>query len=334
MSGTIQQDYDLLKYLKEIERVTDLNGCYFINIKDNFVIESTIPFKVPEAILWEISVLRDTFTQFSEGINHGALNELMIQGDKGYILLYDLNPQILLLAMGSYEINLSYVKLAMIDILKRIKKRIDEIGDQIINIPRKELGPLGKVLEEAPQPIAKQEVSTPPTESPIQETPPEIDTGQKEPVSVQKPEAIPTTGVSTETTETEPQQPLETDQIPVKPSEQQDIKELTRVNKIVEKQLKNMIASIEDKDVQGKYDALKTIFQKLKSNLANLTGKQLNLLLEQLKDVILMNIGTSLTLYDISKASQELDKIESRLSAGEVKSFKNRIDNWVSRIIK
>lgn len=338
----IREYYNLLSYLKEIEKVTDLNGCYFINIKDNYVIESTVPFKVPDEILWEISVLRDTFTQFSEGIGQGALNELMIRGDNGNILLYDFEPHILLLAMGSDEINLSYIKLAMIDIVERIKKKLSEIGEDILNIPRKELGALGRVEEEKEKitPGAEQEVIASQTEAVTAKETKKTEPPETEPIPTQDHEKPTIEPASIETEVTKPQE-LETPPSklnkartePIKP-EKQEIQEEIPVRKGAKGNLEELINSIEHKELNEKYKTLDSIFKKLKNQLKFLTGKELYDLLELLKDVILMNIGTSVTLYDISKASNELNKIRTKLSTAQVKSFEKRIDNWATRIIK
>lgn len=320
-------DYNLIEFLQEIEKVTDLNGCFFINAKDDIIIESTIPFRVPDEILWEIGVLRDTFRQFSNGINHGDLNELMIEGDKGYVLLYDIPPHLLLLALGSDEMNLSYVRLAMIDILKRAREKIAEIGDDILKLPGKDFGFLGEKEGIAPtvvgaeqpavsEPLVAKEIVT---VEPIEEEP--LPSVELEPVQVEQAEDIETMPKATEIS------PVEAS---IEPST--EVEAVTP--EVSEESIEDRIKSLETKDIEQRYHTLKTIFNELKSLLEQLTGNELGGLLEQLKDGILLNIGTSLALFDISKAEQELSKINRELGIAEIKEFKNRINNWASRIIK
>lgn len=326
MTETIQ-DYNLIEHLQEIEKVTDLNGCFFINVKDDIVIESTIPFKVPEKILWEIGVLRDTFRQFSNGINHGDLNELMIEGSKGYILLYDIPPHLLLLALGSDEVNLSYVRLAMIDILKRIREHISQIGDDILKIPGKDFGLLGEREEKIPTVVASEEVAVeepPPTpaEQPVEATVVEKEvTAPSEAISPQEPEII---AAETEAPEVHPVEQLE----------QPTIEEEVPATQVSAENLEEVISSLENLELEEKYQTLESIFNMLRDKLEKLTGSELGEILEQLKDAILLNIGTSLALFDLSKAAKELSKVQRELGMDEIQEYNNRIDNWSNRIIK
>jgi len=326
----IIQEYNLLGYLQEIEKVTDLNGCFFINAKDDIVIESTIPFRVPDEILWEIGVLRDTFRQFSNGINHGKLNELMIEGSKGYILLYDIPPHLLLLALGSDDMNLSYVRLAMIDILKRSREEIAKIGDNILKIPGKELGALGVKEGIVPTLVTTTEPLETQPHPPSIEVPPEIEAVEKEPVISQaemepiEPEPLIAEKVDIGVIKTELVESVE------EPSFEEKLPTL----EIVEESLEGMIKSLENKELKERYQTLESIFDGLKAQLEEFTGNELSKLLEQLKDAILLNIGTSLALFDISKAEKELNKLNRKLGIAEIQQYKNRIDNWSSRIIK
>jgi len=263
---------NLFDMLREIEDITDLNGCFFVNAENNTVIESTIQSPIPEDILWEIGVLRDTFQKFANEVNHGETTEIMLEGDKGYVLMYNLPRPLILLTMGSYDLNLSYVKLAMIDILKRIRKRIVEIGDELLMVPTKELGAVTTRMEMVPIPV------TPEPIIPEQITP-ELEIGE-------------------------------------------DLNILTLIN------------SLENKSDEDKHITFKKIFYALKAQIKSLSGVEFSKLLDVLKDAILTNIGTSLALFDISKHSRDISKIDQLLSPEVLKKYYERIDNWESRILK
>jgi predicted regulator of Ras-like GTPase activity (Roadblock/LC7/MglB family) len=337
----LSDNYNLTSYLNEIEKITDLNGCFFINVKDDEVIESTIPFKVPEKILWEIGVLRDTFRQFSHGINHGALNELMIEGDKGYILLYDIPPHLLLLAMGSDEVNLSYVKLAMIDILERIRSKIADMGDEILKIPGKKFGALGEKAEKIPTQVSLRETDE--VQAPVakaaekisakKEVKPEKVPIESLEVEASRPEVIKTEG-SEAKKESIPMEHVEKRAVKLEPIEEAPSQETVIPQEDTVMKLKDMIESLKDTAGTEKYETLRKIFDNIKQNLQYLSGNELFKVLEELKDVILLNIGTSLALYDISKTAKGLKKIQRALNSDESIRIGKSIENWKQRIIK
>lgn len=336
-----EEQKKLIDYLNEIEKVTDLNGCFFINVKDDKVIESTIPFKVPNNILWEIGVLRDTFRQFSNGINHGALNELMIEGNKGYILLYDIPPHLLLLAMGSDEVNLSYVKLAMIDILERIRIKIADMGDEVLKIPGKKFGALGEKAEKIPTQVSlieTDEVQAPvarATEkiSPIKQVNSEKISVESSKVETSRPEVIKTEEREAKK-EPVPMEHVEKRAVKLEPIEATPRQETAVPQEDIIMKLKNMIKLLEDTAGTEKYETLGKIFDNMKYNLQYLSGNELFKILEELKDTILLNIGTSLALYDISKTAKGLKKIQRPLNSDESIRISKSIENWKQRIIK
>lgn len=291
---------NLIDFLKEIEEITDINGCFFINVEDNFMIESTIPFKIPKEILWELCVLRNTFQQFSDGFNHGKLNELLIEGEKGYLLLYNIPPHLILLAMGSIDINLSYVKLAMIDILKNIREKVAEVGDEILKIPAKDLGMVGETIEMESSPLL-----------------PTLETLKPVRIKTVTPSPTISTSIKKEsiTSETITTTPI--------------ISEASEDLNIVE-----MINSLKNKEGKEKHVALKKIFDTLKVEINSMTGVKFSELLNLLKDAILENFGTSLSLFDISKCIPDLSKMHQALSPDAISKYQYRIDNWASRIVK
>ncbi|MFX1477619.1 MAG: hypothetical protein ACFFCI_05775 [Promethearchaeota archaeon] len=278
---------NLYDMLHEIEDITDLNGSFFVNAETNTVIESTIHSQIPEKILWEIGVLKDTFQQFANAVNHGEVTELMLEGDKGYILLYNIPPHLILLTMAPYDINLSYVKLAMIDILKRIREKILKFGDEILKIP-------------AAEPIV-----------PPQKV--EIESKQITPEQV-TPEQITLEQVASEQVASEQVTPL--------------LETGDNLNVLT------LIHSLENKSSEDKYIIFKKIFKALKFQIKSLNGAEISKLLDVLKDTILTNIGTSLALFDISKHSRNLNKINQLLSPEDLKKYHERIDNWEKRILK
>jgi len=323
MSDTI----NLMEYLREIEDSTDLNGCFFINVESYKVIESTIPFAVPEEILWELSVLRDTFQQFGKGFQHGNLQELMIEGDKGYILFYNVPPHLILLAMGKYDINLAYVKLAMIDVLKNIREEIKALGDQVLAIPGKGFGKIGievKPSELIPVPestLSERIVEEQPISRPtiIEEAIPEMEVqeptiSESEAIEIPEPEPVIEAPESLESIEVSPIIP------PVSVEKKLDLSDLI-----------NSIKEASDDEI---FIILNKAFNNIKEEIVNLTGEKFSEILELLKDAILERIGTSLALFDISRTSREVNKNHNKLQPNEIEKYKDRIENWMKRIIK
>ena len=117
---------DLMDEINEIENVTEVKGCLLIKADTNTVIHSTIKMDLDEDTRWEITVLRDTFQQFSRGLKHGTLNDLTLEGDHGFIFLYVLPPRYLLMLIGPKDINLAYLKMGMYDIIERITAKVEE----------------------------------------------------------------------------------------------------------------------------------------------------------------------------------------------------------------
>ncbi|MFX1276597.1 MAG: hypothetical protein ACFFAT_16345 [Promethearchaeota archaeon] len=323
----MSDNINLMEYLHEIEDTTDLNGCFFINVESYKVIESTIPFAVPEEILWELSVLRDTFQQFGKGFQHGNLQELMIEGDRGYILFYNVPPHLILLAMGKDDINLAYVKLAMIDVLKNIRDEIRALGDKVLTIPAKGFGKIGIEVEPI-KPISASEstISEPiPVEQPISEpeaiktTIPEMEVKE---ISISEPETL-------EAPPSEPVIERATSLVPVETTTTLPASEAEEIPN-----LSDLINSIKQASDEEKFTILNVAFNRLKEEIVNLTGVKVAEILEQLKDAILERIGTSLALFDISRTSREVNKNHSTLQPNEIEKYKDRIQNWATRIIK
>ncbi|MBY9007423.1 MAG: hypothetical protein KGD63_11765 [Candidatus Lokiarchaeota archaeon] len=310
----MDEKIELLQILNEIEYITDFNGCYFINVENNSLIESTIPFNVQKDILWEICVLKETFQQFADEINHGNLSELMLEGDKGYIFLYNIPPHLVLIAITSYETNISYLKLAMIDILKRVRERIKELGDNILKIPPKDFGILGEKLE-----IPEKEIV------PVLSKSKGIITESSESISVPDKITKPIPNII----ETPIPLPIETESSKTKP-----IDTAVKPLKSIQNMIKSMIDSLEGSNQVEKNGIIKDIFDIIKKELENLNGKDISEILNLLKDAILENIGTSLALFDLSRNSTELSKYSDKLKIKDIKTYQEKIDNWANRIIK
>ncbi|MHA1272130.1 MAG: hypothetical protein ACTSQP_15330 [Promethearchaeota archaeon] len=286
---------ELNTFLKEIEEITDINGCYLINIEDSKVISSTIPFQIPKEILWELSVLRDTFQNFAKGINHGNFLELMLEGDKGYIILYNISQHVILLALAPYEINLSYVKLAMIDILNRLREYFTELGEEVLEYKAIEEIKVREEIEVSESAVV-QDISTEIKATPVEEQAPIM-----EKIS-----------------------PVE--EIPQEQIKEEIIEEGENINDLIEK-----MAVV---DSNEKYDILRKVFAILKQEIKNKTGIDIAKSLKTIVDGVLDNIGTSLALFDMSRTERELKKIEYKLDEDLINKYLIKIDNWASRIIK
>jgi hypothetical protein len=79
---------------------------------------------------------------------------------------------------------------------------------------------------------------------------------------------------------------------------------------------------------------LKSIFAIFKAGADSIKGSEISKNLTDLKDIIIEKIGTSLALFDISKAVREYQRVDCVLNPAQASSLKERIDNWVSRLIK
>jgi membrane protein involved in colicin uptake/predicted regulator of Ras-like GTPase activity (Roadblock/LC7/MglB family) len=122
----IESQLNLQDELDEIQNVTDIEGCMLLRASDNSIVLSNIPIELQNDILWEIVVLRDTFQQFSTGIKNGELLELLLEGELGFIFMYNLPPNYILISFGPKEINLAYMKMGMFDIISRMKEKISQ----------------------------------------------------------------------------------------------------------------------------------------------------------------------------------------------------------------
>ena len=291
---------ELLDFLKEIEDITDINGCYFINVEESKVIKSTITYTPSEEILWEICVLRDTFRQFSSGINHGDLMELMLEGDKGYILLYNIPPKLILLAMASEDINLSYVRLAMLDIINRVRKCVEEFGEQLLK---------------------------PPEEIPV------ITIDKPRMRHLEEPAIKPATPIPAKVKASAMPAPSKV-KTPTAPVIQVPAKVETPIELVEGKGLEDLIKSISTETGTQRNQILRKIFDELKIKITKLKGTEISKLIELLKDTILETMGTSLALFDISKCAQDLSKLNKPISPDSIKRYQERVENWATRIIK
>ena len=83
----------------------------------------------------------------------------------------------------------------------------------------------------------------------------------------------------------------------------------------------------------SKFQILRKIFDYLKTSVSTTTGLKFASTLTQLKDAILETVGTSLALFDLSKATQEVKNIDT-FSADEVRKLQDRIGNWAQRLVK
>jgi len=318
--------------LKEIEDVTEINGCFLLRSLDNAIIESTIPMKIPNDILWEISVLRDTFQQFSSGFDHGSMNELMLQGDKGFIFIYNLTNHFILLLLGPKEINLPNFKLGLFDIIKRFIKLLEKEGQKLLTTEQLQLAAIGEGKEILPTLVM--------SESDLKAKPPvvEIKAQKVVPTAEIKAEQVtPTAEIKAEqvipTAEIKAEQVIPTAEIK---AEQVIPTVETKVEEGPTLSIESIINSIKTLDQKSKEERLKIIedvFNFLKNQCTELKGSEIGNILLLLKDAILENLGSSLALFDITKQARELKSIDNKLIPAKVNFLQDRIKNWVERII-
>jgi len=345
----MQEELAIMEDLREIESVTDINGCFLLRAHDNAIIESTIPLKIHDDILWEIAVLRDTFQQFAAGIDHGNLNDITLEADRGFIFVYNLPPHFILLAMGPKQINLSNMRLGLIDIVGRIKQKIAEIGESLLTAPVKQFAAVGAessipTLVTAEAGGAKKIKTIPASSSSVSAaraaaearsaaaaearikgpTPLKSLTAPSKPVvkpgvsTTAKPEEVPT-WAAIEAEQSAAAEGAAEEELIV-PSEGADFPA--------------MLASMKGKSDKEKYAILSNIFNSLKAQAKGMAGNDIANILDLMKDTILDECGTSLALFDISKNARDFKSVHEQLSPQQVLQLRERIDNWAQRIIK
>ncbi|MHA1896631.1 MAG: roadblock/LC7 domain-containing protein, partial [Promethearchaeota archaeon] len=128
---------NILDELKEIEEVNGVEGALLLKLDTLTIIASTKEMDLSEDILWEIGVLRDSFGQFSRNIKHDEVLDMMLEGDNGFIFMYNLPYNYALLVLGPSDIHLGYFKLGMFDIVKRIKQKVTDYEEELIRIKKK-----------------------------------------------------------------------------------------------------------------------------------------------------------------------------------------------------
>jgi predicted regulator of Ras-like GTPase activity (Roadblock/LC7/MglB family) len=346
----------LMEELREIENVTDVNGCFLLRIRDNSIIESTIPVRIADDILWEIPVLRETFQQFSDSVNHGRMDQLILEGDKGFIFMYNLSPDFILLALTSDKIHLAYHTLGMLDILSRIKTKLEDIGAELLLSPAQVYIGVGEdsvkyvpklITAEnntAPSKIKAQQASKVQTKATVKEpvkvavkdpVKASVSTSQKAPFSssvekakvTAKPAVVKPTKVISEAKTPVAQIKASASKLTPKPA-------AVVVSSEGYQGLVSLINDLSGKVDQERKQILTTIFDELKNKSSSMTGIQIADALDALKDKFLEFIGASVALFDISRSARDLRKIPNVISEDEAILLKDRVDNWASRLIK
>jgi predicted regulator of Ras-like GTPase activity (Roadblock/LC7/MglB family) len=298
--------------LIDIEDITEINGCFLLRAVENRVIISTLPVSISQDILWEICILRDTFQQFVHGLQHGDLREITLEGDKGFVFLHKLDREFILLALAPREVNIGYVRLAMIDIKKRMNEKINSLSDENIQTILQacvEADEAALKIVAAPIELA---VQKPGTQIAAQATTP---TAIRKPVSPAKELKITT--------------PTLTEKAVVVKSEVSQAIPTTLPSESIEDLIQKLIT---DKTASTRY--LSQIFDILRYEFMNIDGNIISAHLQKIKEAVLDVIGTSLALFDISKAAQELKNMNCKIRADNVGRYFDRLANWQQRLIK
>jgi predicted regulator of Ras-like GTPase activity (Roadblock/LC7/MglB family) len=345
------EELAIMEDLREIESVTDINGCFLLRANDNAIIESTIPLKIHDDILWEIAVLRDTFQQFATGIDHGNLSDITLEADRGFIFVYNLPPHFILLAMGPKQINLSYMRLAMLDIIGRIKNKVEEIGETLLTAPIKEFAAVGAdasiptlVTAEGAKEKGKAKVVAPAVGSQVSaaRAAAEARSAAAEARSKGTPTLKPLNAqgksptMSSQASEMQPEEVPTWAAIEAEQSASEVSSESESESEVVGEgvDFPALLATIKGKGDKEKYSILKKVFDSLKLQIKAMQGTEIATTLDLLKDTILDTCGTSLALFDISKNARDFKTVHESLSPQQVLQLRERIDNWVQRIIK
>lgn len=296
--------------LIDIEDITEINGCFLLRAIENRVIISTLPVTISQDILWEICILRDTFQQFVQGLSHGELKEITLEGDKGFVFLHKLDREFILLALAPREVNIGYVRLAMIDIKKRMNEKINNLSDDNIQT-------IVQACIEADEAALK--IVAAPIEIAVQ-TP-----GNQPITQASKPAAIKTPSSVKEVKPTAPVQVEPIAKIQVTTPEIPQVAPEISIEELSNRMISN---KSEAPDYLGK------IFDVLRFEFMNLDGNVIATHLQKVKEAVLDSIGTSLALFDISKAAQELKNTHCKIHSDSVGRYFDRLANWRQRLIK
>jgi predicted regulator of Ras-like GTPase activity (Roadblock/LC7/MglB family) len=318
----MQENVTVSEELREIENVTNINGCFLLRARDNAIIDSTLPLKIPDEILWEIAVLRDTFQQFSSGVEHGSLKNITLEGERGYIFIYNLPPQFILLAMGAKDLNLSIIQFAMLDILQRINRKIEILGETLLNAPAKAFAAVGEGAA-IPALVTSEEKGKIPKEIPA------VSSAR---VAAQARAAL------AEAREREPFIPVPAPITPVEqpPATVTPVEQPPVVSFPVQLgvSIPETLPELKGKSQAEKNTILSAVFERLKVDVKTAKGAEVAALLEMIKDAVLENFGTSLALFDISRNARDFKNVHAQLTPQQVLLLRDRIMNWAQRIIK
>jgi len=303
--------------LQEIEETTDINGCFLLKATENRIVESTIPLTISQDILWEISILRDTFQQFANEMAHGTLKEIMLEGDKGLIFLHKLSRDFILLALTPQDVNLGYLRLSMLDIIDRINSKINGVSEEEINrlvAHCVELELAASKINANPVPMTAQRESV---SQPVK------------PVSTPVASKV-ITPVNSVSVNTSPPS------VPVNTALPKDVPVSQNIPAVVSGgDIASLVKSMSLKKVPSeRTPILSQIFNLLKSESDSLIGSDLAKHLNLVKESILEIGGGGVVLFDISKSVRELQRLSCLFEPKDAATFKARIDNWAQRLMK
>ncbi len=302
--------------LQEIEETTDINGCFLLKATENRIVESTILLTMSQDILWEISILRDTFQQFANEMAHGTLKEIMLEGDKGLIFLHKLSRDFILLALTPQDVNLGYLRLSMLDILDRINSKINGVSEEEINrlvAHCVELELAASKITANPVPMTAQRESVPQSVKTVSSP---TASNVKAPVNSV---SVNTSSPSISSAISTPKEVLVSQSLPA----------------VVGGDITSLVKSLGSKKVPSeRTPILSQIFNLLKSEADSLIGSDLAKHLNLVKECILEIGGGGVVLFDISKSVRELQRLSCQFESKDAATFKARVDNWAQRLMK
>jgi len=380
--------YTLQDELNEIQNVTDIEGCMLLRANDNSIVISNVPIQLQNDILWEIVVLRDTFQQFSTGIKNGELLDLMLEGELGFIFMYSLPPNFILITFGPKEINLAYMKMGMFDIITRMKAKIssEEIRLKEIEAARLKAEEEARLraeaeaarlkAEEEARLRAEAEAARLKAEAEARaraEEEARIKAAEEARIKAAEEARIKAAEAARAKAEEEArlraeelmkaelakiaQAALEEEarkqaeaeararaeeEARIKAAEEARIKAAEEARVKADEELGRkvkakpiLIQLIKDfSKSSDKNTAIKEILEKFALIIENVNGTELADILDKIKDEVLVGIGSSLVLYDLSRNARDLRKISGTLGSKEVLTLQNSVKNWMERLVK
>ncbi len=131
MLGFPMMSYKLSQLLRETEEITDLIGSFIISYPDGKVLATTLVGDIKVEIFNKIFDTSNAFQQFSNFLEIGTLNQFILEGANGIILIKKIVEKqsqriVFFIGMGGKNLHLPLIKIALINFSKKVDKILKE----------------------------------------------------------------------------------------------------------------------------------------------------------------------------------------------------------------